>query len=97
MSAAVTSPRIVCLDWCTVSREEHLEELRDPFVEGDVHHRSAPQAWATLAHMVSADGVPHEGDDPAPSLRIYAREVATVAEAEEIIRDLHAAVAALTT
>ena len=77
MSTSATAPAVVvCPEWCAFTQDEHLEELRSPVAGGDVHHKSAPDAWATLAHVRQADGsvLPDDGE---PVILVYARQDVT--------------------
>jgi hypothetical protein len=98
MSGPLLAPDIVCPDWCQLSRTDHLEQLAEPISGGDVVHKSAPHAWATVSLVRRADGSATEGDQPA-SVLVYARDIypATREAVEEVIRDLQATLVALET
>jgi hypothetical protein len=98
--SATAALAVVCPKWCRVTQEEHLEELRLGW-EGIVNHESAPGFRATLSHVLRADGSQY-GDPSGPDVLIaYTELMGTgapaeiVAQAEQVIRDIRAAVATL--
>jgi hypothetical protein len=96
MTTTVEGPVIVCPDWCSVTPDEHLEELASPIAAGDIHHKSAPSAWATVAVALQADGSTLP-DDETPTILGYADNLMTLEEADEAVRDFTAAAALLRT
>jgi hypothetical protein len=97
MTTAAITP-LVCPSWCCLAAEEHqiFEEWVVP--GGRAQHTSASRkGWVTVSHVLRVDGVRELRDrGPAivfdePELKGTPAEIA--AQAEELIRDLRAAVA----
>ena len=57
--STMTSSAIVCPTWCTIHREQHLEELGDPTTEGVCRHESAEGGYFSVVQMSYADGSVH--------------------------------------
>jgi hypothetical protein len=91
-AAMITTPQptIVCPPWCGITGQEHLEQLAQSSTDPDVHHKSAPAAWATVAQVLRADGVSSDDDQP-PAIVGYAEGDLTLEEARDAARDYVAA------
>jgi hypothetical protein len=93
--ALVPSWTVVCPELCSVPQAEHLPGLREPFADDAVLHKSAPNAWATVAQVLGTDGS-SAGHDEKPRVLDFAQDINPI-EVDQVIRDLQAAVAALRT
>ncbi|QYJ05376.1 hypothetical protein KUV85_06770 [Nocardioides panacisoli] len=54
--ATTTPPEIVCPEWCTVSKDEHIADLRNQ--EGFVIHASDTAEVVCVMAVMTPDGMP---------------------------------------
>ena len=80
-------PTIVCPDWCTDTYEFHLEELGE--WEGFVIHHSAPRRWVFHTRHAYPD---NSMSSEAPRIFCEAPNDLSIAEAEQLVRSLSAAI-----